>query len=144
MVNDRFRSAIWSKEARILIASWCTCQTRSGCKPRCPAYIQDPACIQGPASISTTTSDPGLYSRPGLYLRPGLYSRKYGTPEVLFRNRWRKRTWGGELANVGSPEKWLLKWRWWNLLCKFSLAFEIYSSAWNSVEYIYMFSNNNQ
>ena len=35
-----------------------TCQTRSVCKPRPPAYIRDPACIQGLASISTTTLDP--------------------------------------------------------------------------------------
>jgi len=64
-VNERFRLAIWNKEAKILIMKHTndaqtvqTCQTRWVCKPRPPAYIWDPAWVQGPASISTTTSDP--------------------------------------------------------------------------------------
>ena len=64
-VNERFRLAIWNKEAKILIMMHTndaqtvqTCQTRWVCKPRPPAYIWDPAWVQGPASISTTTSDP--------------------------------------------------------------------------------------
>jgi len=67
-VNDRFRSAVWNKEAKIASYSAMThtddaqtvqtCDTRSVCKPRSSAYIRDPACIQGPASISIITSYP--------------------------------------------------------------------------------------
>jgi len=61
-----------------------TCQTRSVCKPRPPAYIQGQACIQGRPLLAQLRQTPGLYSRPGLYLRPGFYSRKYG---ILIR-KW--------------------------------------------------------
>jgi len=37
------------------------------------------------------------------------------SPNVLFQNRWRKKT-RIDAADLCSPGKWLLKWRWWLLM----------------------------
>jgi len=86
-----------NKEAKILIdlASYCatthtndaqtvhTCQIRSVCKPRPPAYIQARLVFKARPLLAQWHQTPGLYSRPGLYLRPGFYSRKYGILDVV-------------------------------------------------------------
>jgi len=87
--NDRFRLTVWNKEAKILIASWCTLMMCRQCRPvRLDQYVivnHDPRLIfetrlvfKARPLLVRLRQTPGLYSRPGLDLRPGLYSRKYG------------------------------------------------------------------